>query len=719
MRASGSRKQNACPLTPLLLTGYMLAHSVAASDEPAGDLVLEEVFVYGQKREDALRDTTSSIVVFGPKFNQDLTFTELQDLYRFAPNVKVDDGDEGTFSIRGISYNGVGFAGVSNTASLYVDDIYQSNLGIEAGPLSTFDIAQVEIYRGPQSTLQGRNALAGAIIVRTQDPTYEWDVKGRVEAAEYDTRRYSIAAGGPIVDEELAFRLSYDHRDTDGYIENTTLNRDDTDSDKTINARAKLLWDPAENSRALLTYIYSEGDGGTGLGAGAVEGPDYFDRELSNDNVNLLKVETHNIALKLEQQLTASMRFTWVNTFTDADGEASPRFEVLPNSNTGADIGRNTEKIYTSDLRLSYIDEAWNLLAGLYFFDSEETSDRTLEFPISIGPITTRLNLVELSKSKVDNYAAYFDGEYAFFNRLTLVFGARYDREKYDVNSTSSTIFMPEIPPFAESAIGGELISDTTYDAFLPKAGLRYALTDAQSIGFVVQRGYRPGGSGISLAGQLYEFDPEYLWNYEVSYRSLWFNDRLQLNANVFYMDWKDQQIFIGQDVDRIVVNAGQSRLYGAEVDMQVQATENILVFAALGYNNTKFTDFDAVDPLLTGNEFPFAPPFEASLGAIANFRSGVFMSADVSYTAESHSDAFNGPSAATPDLENKLDDYTLVNAKLGYRWRGWTGALFARNLLDEDYALRISSGDVRSLGTGLASVGAPRVYGAELRFDL
>lgn len=697
------------------------AQDYGASDEAAtaGDLVLEEVFVYGQKREDALRDTTSSIVVFGPKFNRDLTFTELQDLYRFAPNVNVDDGDEGTFSIRGISYNGVGFAGASNTASLYVDDIFQSNLGIEAGPLSTFDIAQVEIYRGPQSTLQGRNALAGAIIVQTQNPTYEWDAKGRVEAAEYDTRQYSIAGGGPIVDDVLAFRLSYDRRETDGFIENTTLDRDDTDSDKTINARAKLLWEPGDNSRALLTYIYSEGDGGAGLGAGAVEGPDYFARELTNDNVNLLDVETHNIALKLSQQLSESMSITWVNTFTDAKGEASPRFPVLPDSNTGADIGQNTEKIYTSDLRLSYERDAWKLLGGLYFFDSDETVDRTLEFPISIGPLSTRLNLAELSKTKIDNYAVYFDGEYAFSDRLTLVFGARYDREQYDLNTSSSTIFMPEIPPFAESSVGGELISDTTYDAFLPKVGVRYALTDGQSVGFVVQRGYRPGGSGISLAGEQYEFDPEYLWNYELSYRSLWFNDRVQFNANIYYMDWKDQQIFVGEDVDRIVVNAGESRLYGAEMDLQVQATDQILAFAALGYNHTKFTDFDEVDPLLTGNEFPFAPPYEFSIGAIANFESGLFMSADASYTAAAHSDAFNGPSAARPDLENKLDDYTLVNAKIGYIWKGWTGALFARNLLDEDYALRISSGDVRSLGEGLASVGAPRVYGAELRFDL
>ncbi len=689
------------------------------TDVPDG-VRLEEIVVRGEKLERPVFDTTSSVAVVDASTIRDLTLTDLTDVYRLTPNVNVDDSGEGTFSIRGISFLGVGFAGVSNTASLYVDEIFQSNLGIEAGPLSSFDVDTIEIFRGPQSTLQGRNALAGAVVVNTRVPTYEWDGKARVEIADYDTRRYAVAGGGPIVDDMLAFRVAVDYRETDGFIANPTLGRDDVDADETTNLRTKLLWEPADRFSALFTYIYSEGIAGTGFGTGSVEGPDFAAREVNYDNVTRLDIETNNFAATLDYDVSDSVRLEFVATYTDANEESAPRFPVDPATSTGSDIGSDSEEILTLDLRLMLERERLKLLTGLYYYDREQRRDRDLRALLTLGPFQTTINFLENGGSQTENGAVYLDGEYALTTRLSLLFGARYDREDYAVDSQSSTVFDPEIPPLAVSSEGGVLIADTRFNAFLPKLGLRYGLSDNQNLGFVVQRGYRPGGAGTNLANRNYEFGPEYLWNYELSYRSTWLGNRLQLNGNVYFMDWEDQQVSVsaGDGINAIVANAGESRLFGIEAELRWLANETWSFFAAAGYNDTEFTDFDAVDPLLTGNEFPISPEYQVSSGAIAQFESGLFLSIDASHTDGYFSDTANSPSPALPDVDNRNDAYTVVNAKLGYRTDSWTANVFARNLFDEDYTLRMNRGDFRSLGEGTATVGAPRVVGVELVVD-
>lgn len=679
---------------------------------------IEEIVVRGEKLERPLVDTTSSVAVVSASIIRDLTLTDLTDVYRLTPNVNVNDSGEGTFSIRGIDFTGVGFAGAANTAGLYVDEIFQSNLGIEAGPLSSFDVDTVEIFRGPQSTLQGRNALAGAIIVRTKDPTYDWSGSARAEIAEYGTRRYAIAGGGPIVDDTLAFRVAVDFRETDGFVTNPTLGRDDVDSDETVNVRAKLLWEPTERLSALFTYIYSEGIAGTAFGTGAVEGPDFAAREVNYDNVTRQDIETNNFAATLRYELSDSTSVELVGTYTDADERSRPRFPVDPETSESIDIGSDSEEIATLDLRFLHEQRRLRLLAGLYYFSSDQETDRDLQARLSRGPLQTTVSILQNGATQKDNAAVYLDGEYALTDRLSLLFGARYDREDFDVNSQSSTIFDPEFPPIAVSAEGVILIADTTFDAFLPKLGLRYGLTENQTLGVVAQRSYRPGAAGASSASLIFEYGPEYLWNYELSYRSTWLGNRLRLNGNLYYMDWTDQQAALGEGINRVVVNAGESRLFGVEADLRWLASETWSFFVAAGYNDTEFTDFDLVDPLLTGNEFPVSPEYQISTGGVASFESGLFLSLDVSYTDGYFSDTENAPSPAEPDVDNRNDAYTVVNAKLGYQAGSWTANLFARNLFDEDYTLRMNRADPRSLGEGFATVGAPRVVGVEFLVD-
>lgn len=688
--------------------------------DPDAPLIAETIRIFGQKREKTLGEATSSVAVFGVENIVDSTFTDLLDVYRFTPNVNVTESSEGTFSIRGISFDGVTGAGVANTAAFYVDEIFQSNLGIEAGPLGLFDVAQIEIYRGPQSTLQGRNALAGAIIVRTTDPTYDWTARGRVEVAEYNTQRYAVAFGGPLVDDVLAFRLVAEYGESRGFITNPVLGRNDVDSDETLNLRAKLLFEPTDRLTALLTYYYTEGLAGTGFGTGTVEGPDFFDREVFFDNATLLDIHTHNFSADIEYKFSDVITLQSVTTYTDASEVSRERFPVDPDEATGFDIGTDSEKIVTTDLRLFVETKRWDVLFGFYYFNREQEFERDLLARLTIGPFSTLVNFQGEGGSRIENFAFYIDGEYAVTDQLSVLFGGRYDNEDFEVLSLSSTIFDPEIPPFFVSSIGGVLEADTTFDAWLPKVGFRYEITDDQSIGFVIQRAYRPGGAGTNLDNQQFRYGPEYVWSYELAYRASWWQDRLQVNINAYYMDWADQQVNIdqGPSLDTITVNAGKSRLWGIEGQLTGRPADILTLFVSFAYNNTRFTNFDAFDPLLTGNTFPLAPEFQITFGGVVELQSGFYLSLDASYTASQFGDAQNSPSPALPDADNRIASYFLMNVKAGYRTDHWSASVFVRNLTNEDYFIRLNRADPRGRGGGLATIGAPRVIGGEVTFD-
>ena len=685
------------------------------------DIVVETITVFGQKRELSLKDTTASVAVFQERFARDLTFTELTDLYRITPNVGQLDSSEGGFSIRGVPvFGGVGNAGVAQSSALYVDDIFQSVLGIEGGPSGIFDIEQVEIYRGPQSTVQGRNTLMGAVLVRTQDPAYDWSAKGRFEYSEFNTQRYGLAFGGPVIDDAVAFRVASDFRTTDGFVRNPVTGRDDQDADDALTLRGKLLIEPTDRFSALATYVYSEGDASTGLGSGVVQGPDFFERQVSVDNPVLQEIETHNTALKLHYEVSDNLSIESVTTYSDAAEVSAPRFELDPVSTTLLDIGSDSEEIITTDLRLLYDQGPLNLVGGFFYFNREQFGDRDLSGRLVIRPgvLETDFRLLTTFAQQTENFAFYIDGDFDITDRLSVLFGGRYDREKFEQQNESTTTANPEIPFIG--LVNEPLVilnADTTFDAFLPKAGLRYDITDTQTIGFVVQRGYRSGGAGISAAGDPFEFDSEFVWNYELSYRANFFDGRATFNANAFYIDWTDQQVSTGAGVNIVTVNAASSRLWGIEGELYAYPTEALTLFATLGYNNTKLTDFASVDPLLTGNEFPRSPEFQTSFGAVYKNEQGVFASFDGTYVSEAFSDAENSPGPLNPS-DNRLASYVVFNAKAGYEADRWALYGFVRNAFDEEYALLINQDDFRSGGLGSAVLGAPQVFGVELTFD-
>jgi outer membrane receptor protein involved in Fe transport len=334
---------------------------------------------------------------------------------------------------------------------------------------------------------------------------------------------------------------------------------------------------------------------------------------------------------------------------------------------------------FDQELRLHYESERLRAVVGGFYAVIDSDNDDVIVSPgFSISATSLR---------DTENVAAFGEVEYDLTPQLTLIAGARYDRETTK-NEITGGFTQPE--------------SSATFDAFLPKAGAVYRFTDDVSLGFTWQRGYRAGGSGINLAtGQPFTFDPEFTDNYELAFRSEWLDNRLAVNANAFYTNWSDQQVNEGTNfLDIVTTNAGSSRLYGGELAVEARPINGLNLFGSVAYVNTEFTDFVNGGTDFSGNQFPDAAKWTAFLGAEYRFGGGFFVAGDGSYTSSAFTDAAN-----TDD--RKTDSRLLTNARVGYEQDNWAVTLFATNLFDDDY---ITSG-----GTNFVTVGDPREVGLKV----
>ena len=305
--------------------------------------------------------------------------------------------------------------------------------------------------------------------------------------------------------------------------------------------------------------------------------------------------------------------------------------------------------------------------------------------------------------TKIENFALFGEADIAadgLLPGLTFTVGARYDIEKFKFANTSTTT-PAVLPPV-------NVRGSTDYEAFLPKLGVTYDFTPDQSVSFTVQQGYRAGGAQVNgFNGNLNEFDPEFTTNYELAYRGQFYDGALRVAANAFYTLWRDQQVRVpgrsGNVLDNDVLNAGKSELWGAELTVEGDATDNLSLFGSLGYVQTEFLRFTTGGVDFSGNEFPGAPQWTAAVGGSYAWDSGVTLSLDTSYTGASYFDAAN-------NVGNRSDDRWLVNAQVTYENDyGWLTGVYVRNLFDRDYAVQRNTS---ATGTQVRT-GEPMTVGA------
>lgn len=707
---------------------------VAGTEQALNPVQLETVVVSGEKLGRRLNETASSTAVLRPRDLAAQGDAKLQEAVSQVGNV-VRMGSDREIAIRGVPQNGLG--GEGETISVIVDGVAlpqrAANFG---GPLGVFDVEQIEVLRGAQSTTQGRNALAGAVVMSTRAPRQDWDAKARVERASLDGESRALALGGGLIPDWLAFRISHEDRYFRGNIRNTTLGTDDAGREDTATSRYKLLLTPPDSGyRALLTLSHANNEFGDNL----------------HDSTACERCETANIrysetydgnlwSLQQSLDLGESLRLEAVSGYAPGHDHRFADYDRTERDG-GSAIYDYLEANRSQELRLRYTaDERLRGLFGLYAARIEQYAYNETVDPIPTGGGLALLSGYQFSDQTIETLAAFSEFDWGFTEALTLTAGLRYQLEdsrrrqvsQLDYALSTAPLGLPVVLPLPEFAsdLLGQVLPDTVpsdYDVsgesrnpvWLPKLGLAWQLARDHRLALTWQKGYRSGGTSVSFfGGTRSDYGPEYTQTLELALRSALPAWRAALNANVFYTRWKDQQVTLGDEASfyTTTANAGRSHLYGAELELSTKPFDDrrlrgLEPFASLGLLHSRFDEFSNGDENYAGNTFPYAAPLTGTLGT--HYRLGRFFA----FAAATHNGAYYG--RASNSADSRVGAKTLLNARLGWQFERLRLSIYGRNLTNDlNLQDRFETGPDSNRRMA-KRYGEPRLIGAALELAL
>lgn len=711
----------------------------------------EKIVVTGQKISRTLQETPASIAVFTSDKMEQQNLGDISEVMFETANIH--SNANGGFSIRGIDGFNVSGAGSSGLASIYIDGSAMPRRMVSNG-FSTWDVSQIEVFKGPQSTLQGRNSLAGAVIMTTQAPTHDFGGQFRVQLGQNGEREFAIAVGGSLIEDELAVRFSAESEEFDGFNYNPIRNEhSDFREDKLY--RLKFLYTPQSlpELTAQLSFTHALTDKGTDGVNVPASGSPFDQRIITNNDKQELNYKTNIANLEVNYDINENWRLTSVSTYSKAE----PGWLDFDDDN-GPEAGgtrffQEQVKTVSQELRFTFNYDNVDGIIGAYYFDEDRPSqfggvtrislasaginapflqagfgldEATANYVISqyakLDPV--QLNQNSSAEQNVATRALFADATYHINEQWDIFAGIRWDREQQDNNDAQSfSIGNIADMPVAENypaplnqliaGINARLIAqvdgannpiplvDASFNEVIPKLGVSYHWNDDMTTSFVVQKGYRSGGVGVNGAkAKAYQFDPEFTTNYELSMRSFWLDGDLMVNANAFYIDWKDQQVNVQlseSTFDAETRNAGSSVVKGFELEAYYQVNENVELSASIGQADSEFKDFLVVIPTagedvirdLSGRSFADSPEWTSSLAATYSGDTGFFANLSLNYANSSKAEIdpdIRGLSKDHPNYDANNDGRTLVNMKIGYEWDDLGIYLIGKNLLDKEY---------------------------------
>lgn len=674
---------------------------------------LEEMTVLAEKVGRSALETTSSVsIVSGDDINA-RGISNLADILESIANANMTEN--GQFSLRGISSGGAdGNEFNSQTTTVFIDGVAQDRVGLHYGMSDLFDIAQVEVLRGPQSTSLGRNALAGAVLISTNNPGTDWDSHLQLRYGRFDggaapgNHFYStaLASGGPLSD-SLGARVVLQDRRSEGYLSHRDTGNDHYGESRQQMARAKLHWQPAGLSdfSALLAISYGESELPPTKYYQRPDSPSYTS-ESNTDEV--YKATLRALSLTLDYQVNDQISFTSISSGLRNSNFTLYDTDYSRDANSYYDL-RSDNRNHSQELRVNLSGEGLRGVAGLYYgvFDDGYSAI----FADDIVPIVPLPPLSDFTYAEADyafsrsdnieNTAIFAEADIDLSQDLTLSLGLRYDQEKrsqklpfkithaeaYTCLSADCSATLPPLDItqlvvasglFPES---GQQAGDARYDAWLPKLALRYSISEQLGIFAAINQAYRAGGADVLFSsGEVKEYAPEYTNNAELGFRYQSSDKRYTATSNVYYTQWKDQQVLVLTEAgdDSYRDNAASSELYGAELELRGELTEQISAYLTLAYARTEFDNFVSSGRDYTGNEFARAPRRTSSLGINWRHPSGWLAAANIDHTGAYYSFADN-------DADSRNDARTLLNARIGYQTPQLGLQLIGRNLGNEE----------------------------------
>ncbi|MFC7419017.1 TonB-dependent receptor domain-containing protein [Iodobacter arcticus] len=648
----------------------------------ANTAYLAPVTVTGEKINRSMQETTTAITVLNGADLDKGHVTSIYEVGNRAPNVNINGA--GGINIRGVEGTGPAtgifsfISGARPRVSTSVDGAPETWSGQQYVDFGMWDVEQVEILRGPQSTTQGRNTIGGAVVVNTKNPTSSWE--GAVRAGYENEAGRTLGAAmisGPIVQDELAFRLAAEGIKGKGFVEYPGDWPWDPSDFKRQNIRAKLLWTPSNmpDFSAKLTVSQRDQEGEF---LNRINSANHSDRTYSklNSRVNTRTQDssktTANIDLeyKISEALNSHLLYSRGKYRASFKETGADRFQLQMDENSN-----------TLESRLVYDPQGGSVtaLAGLYYYDRHQDLSAS---PYSAGFFGT---------DKVDTLAFFGESTIALNSSFDLNIGGRIERESQKRN----VLGWPSTPNEAL------IKTDITETMFLPKIGVIYKATPETSFGLTYREGYTPGAGSINYDdNKFYEYGKEEVSTIELSSRSSFLDKRLALNANLFYNRYKDYQALL----NNYFTNIPKAESYGVEVSADASVNSSLKLFASLGLLSTKITESNTRSTSVEGNRFGYAAPVSASFGFKQQFDAGFFVNGDISHTGEYYSDLNNSETL-------KAGDYTLANLQVGYDKGNYAVRAYIKNLFNSDVIYRKGSRNNE------ADAGAPRTVGVTVDY--
>ncbi|MGY0587815.1 MAG: TonB-dependent receptor [Paraglaciecola chathamensis] len=689
MATFSKRLKNAAFLTPCLLAATIAQAADSVSDE---NFQLPVLMVTGEKMDRTLQNTASAVgVVTAKQLDEELENRSVSDAIKDFPNVFYTD-TSGAPIIRGQDTQGPNFGslaffgGTVPRAAINQDGHYLSFYEFVYSSASIWDLDTIEVFRGPQTSSQGANSIAGAIIVNTKDPSFTREGAAQLELGTDQRRRASLMLSGPLND-DLAARLTLDYNSRDTFIKYTRSDfaKGDTDQDfENKNARIKLLWLPSSvpEFEGKLTYNHISNQAPTWESASAPYS------KLGNETGSMpnwvLDADTWiaDASFMVNDETKISNQLQYTDLHVDRVSEPFESGQALIEQEN---ISNETRINFGSE------DGVLQGVAGLYL--AKTTSDDTLY-----------IRGVSQFDDEKSQAGLFTELNYRWAERWLLTGGLRYQRDHVQRSGTSSYA-------------SGDLHFDETFTAWLPRVSVAYDVSDHTTVGGLISTGYNPGGVNLSFVSRDFiTFDDERVTNYELFARTRLLDERLGLSANLFYSDYSDSQRLLpnylnGVQYGSIVVNAEEATAYGLEVTGDFQATRHLLLRGSLGLLHSNIGSFTSEGgKAYEGNEFGKAPGMMVSMGAQWDITPEWRWSGDVRYMDGYYSTDKN-------EAAYEVDSYHVANTRVAYQpMNNMELYLYVNNLFDERAETYLY--DDRSVGGIVANMLEPRQAGLGIKYN-
>ncbi|MCC7410831.1 MAG: TonB-dependent receptor [Gammaproteobacteria bacterium] len=704
----------------------------------AGAAVIEEVVVTAQKRESTLQDVPVAITALTASELNAINFSDSSSLATFVPNLQIDS--PWGYTNPGIFLRGIGNGDVNAVAAskvgVYQDQVYQ---GLLVGQnFQLFDLERVEVLKGPQGTLYGKNTTGGALNVSSRRPDGTRNGYLQTDIGDYDYMSFEGAFGLPIND-SWSVRVAGVFNQRDGWARNIVDGRDLDDVDNYA-ARAMLRYQ-GERLDALLrltrgrnrtTFRQGQPDtDGSPFGGATVGGfvnnlPD--ESVMTTDLDTFMDVDQDGIALIWDYDFDA-FTLTSVTTYDEGDLRALQDADHSPDSIINIGWRTNSHQV-AQELRIANDAAArFDYLFGFFFVDEQIEDGTGSDFRIFADALPALglpvLDVKQDMEQSAQQYALFADFNFALNEQWSLNGGLRYTIDQKKFFTVAALIGLNNVPLPPGAAFTVPLTSfDEEWTALSGHVGMEWRPADDILLYAGFSRGFNGGGfngGAIVDPGEAVAFDPEFLNAWEVGAKTTWFDRRLTVNVSGFYYDYSDLQVQVittspfSNNFIQIIENASDAEIYGSEIEFVAVPTDYLRISGALGLLHSEFVNFQSIVGDASGNKLPEAPEIDFS-GIVhyeRPFRFGNwFVRGEFSYTSERFYNSAENPKVSSGGGNEQ------VNAKVGWisQDESWKVTLWVNNVTDTQYVAR-----ALDLADGFGFVSNwfsdPRTYGAQVAY--